>query len=228
MALLAISHSAAEDVIRVYPSIDPKKIHVIHLGVTQRAVADSPSAVLNGGMRPYFLYVGLRAKYKNFIRFLEAFGRSGLAADFDLRVVSPISAPLEPNEEEILAKYRLADRLHIHTSVSDDHLTALYRGATAFVYPSLYEGFGLPILEAMAAGTLVATSNISSMPEIGGDVAFYFDPSDIESIADCLRHVAYCQDDDRRLRINRGIARAQQFTWEKTQQETNRILEMFI
>src|SRR5262249_26644901 len=135
--------------------------------------------------KPFLLYVGNRQVYKNFLRLLIAFGQSGLAREFDLRLISPRGGGLSPQEVAFIEQYRLQDSVQLMTAVSDRVLHESYAGATVFVYPSEYEGFGLPVLEAMASGTLVALSDVSSLPEVGGDVGFYFDPQSIDSIADC-------------------------------------------
>ena len=116
---------------------------------------------------------------------------------------------------------RLALEPHVHFTgyVPDADLPALYGGATAFVFPSLYEGFGLPPLEAMACGTPVVTSNVSSLPEVVGDAALTVDPTDVKAIAEAINGIL----DNPALAADlraRGLARAKQFTWERTAQQT--------
>ena len=108
--------------------------------------------------------------------------------------------------------------------VPDEELPLLYKCAICFVLPSLYEGFGLPILEAMKYGCPVITSNVSSMPEAGGDAALYVDPLDVDDITDKLKKIAGNQ----KLRgelIEKGIKQASKFSWEKTAKETLTVLE---
>jgi glycosyltransferase involved in cell wall biosynthesis len=103
--------------------------------------------------------------------------------------------------------------------VSDADLPALYSGARLFVFPSLYEGFGLPVLEAMACGAPVACSNTSSLPEVLGEAGVSFDPLDVQSIGDAIARVI----DNRSLKLSlreRGLQRAAQLTWERTAQQT--------
>lgn len=216
--LVAISKSTAEDVLSYYPQIDPSKIVVIYLGV-DGFFFETHRAPLNRDSRPYFLYVGHRVMHKNFLRLLTAFGKSGLAKDFDLRVISPTDSFLSAAEAEIVAKYQLNGRVNIIPSASEITLRESYAGAVAFMYPSEYEGFGLPILEAMASGTLVATSNISSMPEVGSQAAFYFDPSSDESMAQSFHQIVNLSDVERGERIAHGIAHARTFTWVRCQQQ---------
>jgi glycosyltransferase involved in cell wall biosynthesis len=162
--------------------------------------------------------VGHRKLHKNFGRLLTAYHRSGLAKDFDLRVVSP--GGFEPEESRQIHDLHLEGSVGFYPAVGDTALREQYSQATALVYPSEYEGFGLPILEAMASGVLVATSNAASMPEVGGGAAIYFDPCDPESIAEGLRQVACLPAEQRAERIEQGIARARTFTWARCQRQT--------
>ncbi|MCL5997265.1 MAG: glycosyltransferase family 4 protein [Chloroflexi bacterium] len=225
-AMLAISENTAQDMHRIYPHIDVSKVVVTPLGVDDFFFAgpDEPSTPAG---KPYFLYVGHRTPYKNFMRLLTAYGQSGLCKQFDLHVISPKAKGFEGYTQEELGcirQYRLKDSVHLMVSVPDTTLRDAYRGAAAFIYPSTYEGFGLPILEAMASGTLVATSNISSMPEIGIDIAFYFDPLSTESIATCLQRIAGLAREERTRRITAGLAHARTYTWERCQRQTMDVL----
>jgi len=220
--LIAVSQNTANDIVRCYPHIDPSKIISIYHGVADffyeglsiRAQSSaSPS-------KPYFLYIGHRGLYKNFLRLLIAFGQSGLSPDFDLRVISPNGKGFTNEEMAYINKYQMQNSVHLITAASDEIVRTSYALATAFIYPSEYEGFGLPILEAMASGTLVATSNTASMPEVGGDKAFYFDPYNTESIASALAQIVNLSENEYRQRITSGIAYAHTFTWQTCQQKT--------
>jgi glycosyltransferase involved in cell wall biosynthesis len=218
--LLAISESTAGDIRRLYPQVNPDKIVVTPIGVDDfffqhpEAVIDRPAP----SSRPYFLFVGYRGGHKNFMPLLAAFGQSWLANDYDLRVIAP--EPPTPLEKDVVRTYGLQASLQFIAHVTDIGLRQNYAEATALVFPSTLEGFGLPIIEAMACGTLVATSNTSAMPEVGGDVALYFDPQQTDSIAECLRQIAALPSEERQHRIARGIARARTFTWKRCQQKT--------
>jgi len=113
----------------------------------------------------------------------------------------------------------LGDRVHFAGYVHDADLPALYGGADLFVFPSLYEGFGLPPLEAMACGTPVVCSNAASLPEVVGDAAVTVDPYDVDALAEAMQRVLADRDLREDLRA-RGLARARQFTWERTARET--------
>ena len=226
-ALLAISEATARDIVAHYPSIDAAKIVVTPLGVDEVFFEAAGRQPVPAG-KPYLLYVGNRGGTKNFVRLLDAFGWSGLAREFELRVITPIGTGFTPAERERIAELGLQGSVRLITAADEPTLRASYAGAVAFVYPSEYEGFGLPILEAMASGTLVATSNVSSMPEVGGDVALYFDPYDAEAMAECLRRVVELPAEERQRRIARGIARARTFTWTRCQRRTVDLFRAFL
>lgn len=222
--LIAISESTARDIVRIYPSIAPGCIVVARPGVDGCFFARPPwpGAPLQ---RPYLLYVGQRSGYKNFRRLLSAFGEAGLAATHDLWVISAEHGGFTAEERAIIVRYGLEPAIQHQLRVSDAELIAHYTHAVALVYPSEYEGFGLPIIEAMAAGTLVATSDRSSMPEIGGDVALYFDPTEVNSIAATLLRLAALAPDERGRRVAAGEARAHLFSWPSFHQKIRQALE---
>ena len=221
-ALFPISYHSANDLVRFYPDLDRAKIHPIPLGVDASFFAPEGVRPAAAG-KPYFLYVGHRTPYKNFMRLLEAFGQTNLARDFDLRVISP-GAAFTDEERTCLAKHGIADSVALRVSPSDDVLRQAYAGAYAFVYPSVYEGFGLPILEAFASRTLVCTSNVSSMPELGGAAALYFEPESVDSIAACLLRAAGMSAVERQTHIEEGVARARFFTWDRCVTQTIDVL----
>ncbi len=216
--LMAISESTAREVTEFYPHLSRDKLVVTPLGVDDFFFARAGEADPPPG-RPYLLYVGERGGHKNFVRLLHAFGQSDLAREFDLRVISRLTA-WDASESEIIRRFQLASRVYLESPVSEVVLRKAYAHATALVYPSLIEGFGLPILEALASGTLVATSNTSAMPEVGGTVAFYFDPHEPESIAACLRRVVSLSPAEREAHLAQGMAHARTFTWARCQEQT--------
>jgi glycosyltransferase involved in cell wall biosynthesis len=162
------------------------------------------------GGRPYLLFVGVSRPHKNFPRLLQAFAASTLQDDLNLIAIG------EPPQDvsELVATLGLSGQVSFRRC-NDEELASLYRGATAMVFPSLYEGFGLPIVEAMACGTPVLTSSLASMPEIAADAALTVDPLSVEAIADGLKKLVH--DDALRSRLRlRGLERARDFTWELT------------
>jgi glycosyltransferase involved in cell wall biosynthesis len=215
--VFSISENTARDAANYYPRLDASKIVVTPLGVDD-FFFQAGSHPSGSNDKPFFLFVGHRMLHKNFARLLAAFKESGLAQEVDLKVISPGDFTLE--ETRTIQEMGLNNSIKILPAVNDTVLRANYAHSIALVYPSEYEGFGLPILEAMASGTLVATSNVSSMPEVGGDVALYFDPRDTASIADCLLTVARMPQKQRANHVARGITRARASTWARCQQLT--------
>ena len=158
----------------------------------------------------YVLGVGTLEPRKNLVRLVEAFA-SLESPDWRLVIVGPLGWE---TGESWAALNRHPDRVLTVGHVPDEDLPAIYRGADLFAYPSLYEGFGLPVLEAMACGTAVLTSNVSSLPEVGGDAALYVTPTDTRSIAEGLRLAI--SDPDLRHRLGEeGARRAREFSWSR-------------
>jgi glycosyltransferase involved in cell wall biosynthesis len=224
--LIAVSNNTARDIVKCYPHIAPEKIVTIHHGVDTSFFEAAKNSPASTG-KPFFLFVGNRNGYKNFLRLLQAFGESGLAKQFDLRVISPVQKTFTPEESELIRKYSLAGSVYIAGSGEED-LRASYASTVAFVCPSEYEGFGMSVLEAMASGAVVAASNRSSIPEAGGEAAIYFDPLDVDSIIDCLRRVANLSSEGRDRLKHKGRAHAREFTWERAVQNTVQVINRFI
>jgi glycosyltransferase involved in cell wall biosynthesis len=228
--VIAISRATRDDLVRL-ARVPPAKIHVVHHGLAQRFTpGDSHRQVTTLAQyrirTPYFLYVGTIQPRKNLVRLIEAFAQT-VQQGGGLTGVSLViagkrgwrSAPIERRAAEL----GLADRVQFVGYVADEDLSDLMSGALAFVFPSLYEGFGMPVLEAMACGTPVLTSRTSSLPEVAGDAALLVDPSRIDEIASGLRRLA----SDSSLRSDlreHGLRRAAQFTWERCASETLAVL----
>lgn len=168
----------------------------------------------------YILYVGTLEPRKNITAVLQAYALlpKRIQSGYPLVLAGGKGWLMEKLEGEIKS-LNIASTTILTGYVPVEHLPALYSGATVFVYPSLYEGFGLPPLEAMACGTPVITSNVSSLPEVVGDAGIMVDPSDVKRLRDEIERVL----DDSSLRASlgdRGMARAKQFTWEKCARQT--------
>lgn len=167
----------------------------------------------------YLLYVGSRKPHKNLTRLLQAYADSGVQED----VLLLLSGPSHP---DTLAESKRLGITHCvrYLEVSDnDALARVYRGAAGFLFPSLYEGFGLPPLEAMACGIPVLTSNVCSLPEVVGDAAILVDPVSIDEIAGGIRQLVYDSDLRAQLR-HRGMERATRFRWEETASKVSQVL----
>jgi glycosyltransferase involved in cell wall biosynthesis len=165
----------------------------------------------------YILFVGAIEPRKNLSRLMKAFEVSGLHRDFQLVLAGPEGWHMEQFHGTLNA-LACKDRVRWLRYVSDRDLAALYSGATFFAYPSLLEGFGLPILEAMSVRCPVMTSNVSSMPEVAGEAAVYVEPLAIDSIADGMKRLAG-DSELRKWLAELGRQRTALFTWERTARE---------
>ena len=212
--IIAPSPCTKADIVK-YLGIDPAKIEVIP---NASALPSEPESV--AVPERYVLYVGGRGRYKNFKNFFLAFARLAAALP-DLHLVCAGQCAFDAAERELIAEYGLASRC-LCISANDRQLAFLYRQASLFVYPSLYEGFGLPILEAFACGCPVALSDTSCFPEVAGDAAVYFDPGSPLAIAAALERVLLDGEARRRL-IQRGHARLENFSWAATAERTARV-----
>ena len=191
--IFSVSESTTRD-IHKFIKVDGRKIITVHNGVSPqfRCINDEIRKAdflkRNALSRPFFLYVGRRRFYKNFLRVLNAYAEFRLRHDVDLVAVGGEDRFTE-EEKALIAGKRLSSRVKHLEELSEEDLVLLYNTAQAFLYPSLYEGFGLPPLEAMACGTPVIAAHSSSIPEICGDAALYFDPRDDEEIRAAMEAV---------------------------------------
>jgi glycosyltransferase involved in cell wall biosynthesis len=215
--IVAISEATARDVID-YLDVPREKVVVIYQGTTvlPKAPEDKVKLVRKKYMldKEYILFVSRLDPRKNLARLFLAFERSGLSRDFDLVVAGPRGWHME-EMTKTWQSVACKGQIRWLDYIKDDELSALYGGATFLAFPSLLEGFGLPILEAMSVGCPVLTSNVSSMPEVGGNAALYVDPYDIDAMAHGL--VTLAVDSALRGRLtDAGFERVKVFTWEKT------------
>ena len=217
-AVIAVSNWTKKDVVREY-GIAPAKVRVVYHGVTRGA---SDGLGSSDGRKPYLLYVGKRNEYKRFRWMLRAL------VPFMWRHPSyRLVCTGEPFcRREIV--WLLATGLWWRTSVKrydDAELARLYAGAKAFVFPSSYEGFGLPLLEAMAAGCPVIASRSTCLPEVGGDAAAYFAPDDAADFRRVLKNVVQADKATRQKMLDAGYRRVNDFSWEKCARETAEVLK---
>jgi glycosyltransferase involved in cell wall biosynthesis len=215
--VICISQHTRQDVIELL-HVDPAKTSVIHLGFTLTNRAESGQKRCDPLARPFLLYVGKRGGYKNFGRLLQVYAASPTLYDgFDLVCFGGDGFTSE--EKTMLQQLGRSAKGVRHVSGEDAILAGLYSFATAFVYPSLYEGFGIPPLEAMNFDCPVVCSAVSSIPEVVGNAAEMFDPYDPDSMRTAIERVAT----DSALRealIARGRERIKQFSWERCARET--------
>lgn len=212
--IIAISESTKRDIVDIL-GIDEAKIDVIYHGLGTVPVASGCPAELRDCR--YVLYVGERRRYKNFEATARAFARL-VAEDADLQLVMT-GRSLAESERKLFAELGISANVKVYTDVSDDVLMQLYHNARLFVYPSLYEGFGIPILEAFSQDCPVVLSKASCFPEVAGDAAVYFAAESVEEQAESMRKVL-ADDDLRAELIAKGRQRLSLFTWEETVRRT--------
>lgn len=213
--VICVSNQTQRDLIEL-AGVDPAKTSVVYHGFTLTNTSPQVCEAADG--KPYLLYVGNRAGYKNFDGMLRAVATSALLKK-NFRIVCFGGGALTRRERVLAAELGYVDGDVVHVSGTDAVLAGLYRGAVAFVYPSLYEGFGIPPLEAMSFDCPVACSKVSSIPEVVGEAGAYFDPSNLESIRSVIETLA-TDEHQRRQLIERGRERIKEFSWSRCASET--------
>lgn len=214
--IFSISHQTKRDMLELF-KVKEEKIKVIHLSSDPpmpEYLIEYPKDL----KRPFFLFVGIRMAHKNFDGFIKAFLASDrLMRDFD--IVSIANFGFSAKEQEEFSRMGFKEGQIRHVNADDRLLAGYYSTAQALVYPSLYEGFGIPPLEAMSYGCPVVCTNSSSLPEVVGDAAESFNPLDLEEFTMALEKVAF--DTSRREElIKLGREQVKRFSWKKMAQET--------
>lgn len=230
--VIAISQATAHDLVRFY-GVDRRKIDVIYEATVPPTV-DTPAPRTNQAalpkplpkplLRPYALFVGTIQPRKNLLRLAQAYAQLLATQDVEWDLVlaggegwlsHEVTGPIDALE--------LGDRIHRLGYVDESSLEPLLAGARFFCYVSLYEGFGLPVLEAQARGVPVMAANNSSLPEVAGDAALLVDPLDMDAIADAMLRLSRDEDLRQKL-IAAGYANVARFSWEKAARETLAVL----
>jgi len=235
--LIVVSHATGQDLVRLY-GVDPGRITVIHEAADSRfrpQPADEIERVRQKYKLPqcYILSLGTLEPRKNYQRLVEALSTPGQRCGADawglhcevprLVIVGARGWLYQPFLRR-LEELGLEQEIILLGRVPDEDLPGLYSGAMLFVFPSLYEGFGLPPLEAMACGTPVVCSRASSLPEVGGEAVRYFSPTSPEDMAQVLHEVLADEAVQEEMRVE-GIRQASRFSWEKTADETLAVYE---
>lgn len=227
--IIADSNHTRSDIIRHFPEAE-EKTFVVHLGIEDRfqyyPQSDRSFLKVFGypeDSPPFVLYVGETQPRKNVHGLITAFAElpSSVREKYHLVIVG--NSRRHDYREELfsLVKQRsIQDRVHFYTNVSHDDLVKFYNTAHAFVFPSFYEGFGIPVAEAMKCGCPVLTSTSSSLPEVGGDAALYAEPNDIDALKEKLRQII--EDEElRKMLREKGFVQASKFDWKRTAELTH-------
>lgn len=228
--IIAVSEHTRNDLLRFFPTVADRTV-VIHEGVAHEHFflhegGDDARGLLASLCirKPYLLFVGVWMNHKNISRLLEAFLLIRAQGFRGQLVITGVGRNHDDDVAGWVRRLGLTADVRLPGHVADDVLPCLYRHATAFVFPSLYEGFGLPPLEAMACGVPVVASRVSSLPEILGDAAQYVDPLSSEDIARGVR-VVLTDAAARAELIHRGLIHAQRYSWQRCARETLRIYD---
>lgn len=224
--LIAVSDYTQSEVIAFDPTIAADKITVIPNGIDRERFRRLPADKVEEfrfrfGPR-FFLIAGVWREHKNIIGAIEAFEMFRKYGGKGALVITGRPDPFYPEVEQAVLQSKYAADIHLAGFVPDELMPVLMQAASALLFPSFAEGFGLPALEAMAAGTPVAASNASSLPEVCGDAAVLFDPHNPEDIA--LKMVDILEDKLRKRLIAAGRKRVREFSWEKTAEATAAVI----
>ncbi|MCU0552209.1 MAG: glycosyltransferase family 4 protein, partial [Leptolyngbya sp. Prado105] len=214
--ILTISHSSKQDIVE-YLNVDPDRVWVTHLASRYQVDQPLPDRFFS---KPYVLFVSTIEPRKNIRSLISAFEylKQNYKIEHELVLIGQKGWLYEPIFAQIERSPYRSDIKHLDY-LPDDQVMQFYRNAEVFVYPSHYEGFGMPVLEAMTLGAPVVTTNISSLPEIAGEAALFVEPNAIEDLAETILNVIH----DRTLRenlIQKGKEQAKLYSWEKTAEET--------
>jgi glycosyltransferase involved in cell wall biosynthesis len=212
--IICISESTKRDLLEKYP-VREERVSVTYLAAEIHAgMSHGPEPVPE---RPYYIYVGSRSSYKNFDGLLRALAKV-VPGKKDL-ALCVVGTPFTDDENKLIKELNLVENVRHYEHPTDSHLAKLYRCSLGLVYPSLYEGFGIPPLEAMACETVAVVSNVSSIPEVVGEAGLMFDPKSQDQLIDILRSLP----ENEKLRaemISKGKQRVKEFSWNKTVAQT--------
>jgi glycosyltransferase involved in cell wall biosynthesis len=220
--IIAISQSTKKDLIEIF-GINEAKIEVVYLGNSMVPKTDIKLGV--DIPKRYLLFVGGRSAYKNFDRFINSISYI-LKKDPELFVLCAGGGKFNSRENQLFLDLGISNQV-LQYNLDDDSLAYLYKNALAFIFPSLYEGFGIPILESFACGCPLLCSDVSSLPEIAGNAACYFDPHSEDSIKNSV--IKVLEDSSfREALIDKGFEQLKKFSWEQTVMETKKIYESIL
>ena len=224
--IICPSQSTKNEILRIFSKVKSEKISVTPLASNLTVKKDILALFYSkfpNIHKDYFLSVGSFEPRKNLKRLISAFRNlrsKRKIEDIDLVLVGGkgwLDSGIDKNEEDLRK-----EGIIVLGFVEDQWLPAIYSNAFAFIYPSLHEGFGLPPLEAMSCGTPVLMSNTSSLPEVGGDAALYFDPLSAESIREAIERIVY-DDELRKMMAKKSLKQSKKFSWDRTAELTEQV-----
>lgn len=218
--IISISESTKKDIIHIY-GVDGDKIEVIYLGSSLNSEGNTDSLLPD---TRYLLFVGNRNLYKNFNFYLESVAE--LLKDFKIMLVCAGAGEFTDSEVNLIKELGLSDLVK-HFKINDAILFSLYKNALAFVFPSLYEGFGIPVLEAFSSECPCLLSTGGSLREVGAEAALYFDPQNAKQIRDSLSALIVNQTLRNDL-VEKGKERLKLFSWDKTYDKTIKLYESIL
>lgn len=210
--IIAVSENTKKDIVNIYPHIDASKIDVVYHGCSIKINAKSAVTLPEN----YVLFVGTRALYKNFVFLVNSIAEL-LQNDPNLYLICAGGSDFETNENELICKLGIEKQI-IHKHFEEDELGFFYSKAKCFVFPSLYEGFGIPVLEAMTCGCPVVLTNCSSFPEVAGSAGIYYELNNGEDLKNKIKDLI--DNDFLRQEFSfRGLEQVKKFSWEKAASE---------
>ncbi len=220
--IIAVSEATKKDIVDIF-GIDADKIKVIYHGSSLSLMEEKSLSQKPHLPKDYLLYVGNRTKYKNFKTFVTAIAPL-MKENPELHLICIGKKSFSEDEMKHLDELNISKQVICYTQIDDHHLTYFYNHAKAFVFPSLAEGFGIPILEAWACQAPVVLSRIPCFEEVAGDAGHFFDPLDENSIRENVQNVIFDEELRKNL-IAKGTERLKLFSWEKTVNQTQEVYE---
>jgi glycosyltransferase involved in cell wall biosynthesis len=216
-AVICVSDTTRQDVLRLY-ELDADKVHVVHNACSDifRRLDGTEVPASSQIEQPFLLYIGNRARYKNFDVLAKAYSLWHRRKEVALVLVGGKS--FSESEQQLMEKLAIAKQVKLLSNIDDETLCCLYNRALAFVYPSIYEGFGMPLLEAMACGCPIIASCIPSTVEVAGNSPIYFDPSEEDNLLNALDTAL--SEGRNSERIQAGLERVKFYSWDKTAAQT--------
>ncbi len=221
--IIAVSKTTKKDIMRMY-QIPEEKIEVVYNGYERKVKSQKSKVKTEYSKNPFILYVGTLQPRKNITTLIQAFAKfKQFYPEFKLVIAGKKGWLYEHIFNEV-SDLGFDQEIHFTDYLTDQQLTFLYKNAFCFILPSFYEGFGIPILEAMSFGCPVISSFASSLPEVGGDACLYFDPKNADDLAEKMIEIK----ENKLLRnnfIKKGVKRVREFSWEKCGEETFMVIQ---